>query len=184
MKEDMKEHRKLTKLQYLVLYFVLYAFIGWLLETAYSFVVLGHFTKRGFLYGPLCPIYGWGAVILIQFLERYKKNSLKLFFVSAIIFSIFEYLVGFGLDALFAEHWWDYSADFMNLNGRISIFYSFIWGIIALLFINHIHPFFEIKIKKMVRKIPYIMQFYIVNGLILTISVDTIASIIKYLKVL
>ena len=114
----MKKHKKLSKIQYLVLYFCLYAFIGWLLETAYSFVVLGHFTKRGFLYGPLCPIYGWGAVILISFLGKYKKDSLKLFFYSAIIFSVFEYVAGFALDALFSERWWDYTNDFMNLNER------------------------------------------------------------------
>ncbi len=177
----MKKHKKLSKIQYLVLYFCLYAFIGWLLETAYSFVVLGHFTKRGFLYGPLCPIYGWGAVILISFLGKYKKDSLKLFFYSAIIFSVFEYVAGFALDALFSERWWDYTNDFMNLNGRISIFYSFVWGIIAILFINHIQPFFEMKLKKMLRKIPYVMQLTLLRLLTSVILVDTVLSCIRYL---
>lgn len=180
----MKKHARLNKTQYLVLYFILYAFIGWLMETAYSFVVLGHFTKRGFLFGPLCPIYGWGAVILIQFLQKYKKNSIKLFFASAIIFSIFEYIAGFALDALFAERWWDYTNDFMNLNGRISIFYSFAWGIIAILFINHIQPFFEMKLKKILRKIPYTIQIYTLQGLTCLIAIDTVISSIKYLNIL
>lgn len=178
----MKEHKRLTNTQYLILYFILYAFIGWLLETAYSFVTLGHFTKRGFLFGPLCPIYGWGAVILIQFLGKYKKNSIKLFFMSAIIFSIFEYIAGFALDALFSERWWDYTNDFMNLNGRISIFYSFAWGIIAILFINHIQPFFEIKIKKALRKIPYMAQINALHILTFIIVIDTILSSIRYLN--
>ena len=104
MKQNTK---KVTGFRYLLLYFLLYSFIGWLLETSYSFVVLGHFTKRGFLFGPLCPIYGWGAVILISILNKYKSNSLKLFFYSAIIFSVFEYIAGFALDALFAARWWD-----------------------------------------------------------------------------
>lgn len=177
----MKKHKKLSKAQYLVLYFCLYAFIGWLLETGYSFVVLGHFTKRGFLYGPLCPIYGWGAVILISFLGRYKKDSLKLFFYSAIIFSVFEYVAGFALDALFAERWWDYTNDFMNLNGRISIFYSFAWGIIAILFINHIQPFFDMKLKKILRKIPYGIQLTVLRVLTSTILIDTVLSCIRYL---
>jgi len=179
----MEKHKNLTKSQYLILYFFIYAFIGWLLETAYSFFVLGHFTKRGFLYGPLCPIYGWGAVILIGFLGKYKKDSIKLFLYSAIIFSIFEYVVGFGLDALFAERWWDYTNEFMNLNGRISIFYSFAWGIIAILFINHIQPFFEIKIKKLLRKIPYIFQLTSLRIIVITILIDTIASSIRYLNI-
>lgn len=177
----MKKHKKLSKAQYLVLYFCLYAFIGWLLETGYSFVVLGHFTKRGFLYGPLCPIYGWGAVILISFLGRYKKDSLKLFFSSAIIFSVFEYVAGFALDALFAERWWDYTNDFMNLNGRISIFYSFAWGIIAILFINHVQPFFDMKLKKILRKIPYVVQLTLLRVLTSIILVDTVLSCIRYL---
>lgn len=176
-----KKHRNLSKTQYLVLYFCLYAFIGWLLETGYSFVILGHFTKRGFLYGPLCPIYGWGAVILISFLGKYKKDSLKLFFYSAIIFSIFEYVAGFALDALFAERWWDYTNDFMNLNGRISIFYSFVWGIIAILFINHIQPFFDMKLKKILRKIPYLLQLTTLKVVTSIILVDTILSCIRYL---
>ena len=83
--------------------------------------------------------------MLITFLTKYKDNSIKLFIYSAIVFSIFEYLVSFILDALFAAHWWDYTNDFFNLNGRISIFYSFAWGIIAILFINHIYPFLKKK---------------------------------------
>ena len=54
--------KKLSKIQYVVLYFFIYAFVGWLMETLYSLLVLGHFTKRGFLFGPICPIYGFGAI--------------------------------------------------------------------------------------------------------------------------
>ena len=71
--------KKLPRVYLYFIYFILFAFIGWLLETCFSFYALGHFTKRGFLYGPLCPIYGWGALILIMFFGRYRKNNLKLF---------------------------------------------------------------------------------------------------------
>lgn len=179
-----KSVKKITNFRYLLLYFLIYAFIGWLLETGYSFAILGHFTKRGFLFGPLCPIYGWGAVILISCLKKYKSNSIKLFFYSAIIFSIFEYIAGFALDALFAARWWDYTNDFMNLNGRISIFYSFAWGIIAILFINHIHPFIEKIIKKVLKKIPTITQEIIINGALFSVVIDTFFSCIKYLNLI
>ena len=108
MKNSTKKNtRDVVNFRNIVLFFVIYSFIGWLLETFYAMTTLGHFVKRGFLYGPLCPIYGWGAIILILGLKKYKSNSLKLFFYSAIVFSIFEYLVSFGLDAMFATKWWD-----------------------------------------------------------------------------
>ena len=68
-----KGTKKLSKFQLYLFYFFLFAFFGWLMETAYSFVMLGHFTKRGFLYGPLCPLYGYGALILILFLGNTEK---------------------------------------------------------------------------------------------------------------
>ena len=179
-----KSTKKSISIRYLILYFFIYAFIGWLLETGYSFVVLGHFTKRGFLFGPLCPIYGWGAVILITFLNKYKSHSLNLFFYAALVFSIFEYVVGFGLDALFAAKWWDYTNDFMNLNGRISIFYSFAWGIIAILFLNHIHPYIEKKVKKMLKKIPSLTQLLIIKGFVIVYLIDTVLSCLRYLGIL
>ena len=71
--------KKLPRIYLYFIYFLVFSIIGWLIETAYSFYSLGHFTKRGFLYGPLCPIYGWGAVILIIFFSKYKKQNFKLF---------------------------------------------------------------------------------------------------------
>lgn len=179
-----KKNKNVINFRYLLLYFFIYAFIGWLLETFYAMSTLGHFVKRGFLYGPLCPIYGWGAIMLISILKKYKSNSIKLFFYSAIVFSVFEYIVGFALDALFATKWWDYTNDFMNLNGRISIFYSFMWGIISLIFINNIHSFIERKVKKVLKKIPEIMQIIIIRSALVLLLVDTIFSCIKYLNLI
>ena len=172
---------KMPRLYIYFLYFLIFAIIGWLLETSFSFYALGHFTKRGFLYGPLCPIYGWGAIILIMFFSTYRKHNIKLFIYSAIIFSIFEYFVSFILEASFSQNWWDYTNEFMNLNGRISIFYSFAWGIIAILFINLIYPFFKKKVNKILSKIPYRIQLVTVYMLVLTFLSDTVLSIIKYL---
>lgn len=178
-----KSKKQKLNIRYLLLYFLIYAMIGWLLETAYAIGTLGHFVKRGFLYGPLCPIYGWGAVILISCLKKYKSKPLKLFFYSAIIFSIFEYVAGFALDALFSARWWDYTNDFMNLNGRISIFYSFAWGIIALIFIHFIHPFVQKKVKKVLKKIPIQLQIIFIDVTIVILVTDTILSSIKYLNI-
>lgn len=174
---------KLNRIQNLVLYFFLFAFMGWLMETIYAICTLGHFVKRGFLYGPICPIYGYGALMLILFLGKYRHKDLKLFVYAAVIFSAFEYLVSYCLDALFAMHWWDYTNDFFNLNGRISIFYSFAWGIIAILFINHVYPFLKKKINLILSKIPYSIQVGIIRVFSTIFIVDTIASCIRYLYV-
>ena len=181
LKEDSKNRNRLSKFNTYLLYFFIFSFLGWLLETAYSFYELGHFTKRGFLYGPLCPIYGWGALILIMFFNKYKGKSIKLFIYAAIVFSAFEYLVGYGMDALFAAKWWDYTNEFFNLNGRISIFYSFMWGIAAILFVNHIYPFFKRKLNTLLSKIPYKIQLFTLRFLGLIFIFDTIMSFAKNL---
>jgi len=159
----------------------LFSFIGWILETLYCIYELGYFTKRGFLYGPICPIYGWGAVILIMFFSKYKGKSTKLFIYTAIIFSVFEYMVSFGMDALFSAKWWDYTNEFFNLNGRISIFYSFVWGIFAILFINHIYPFFKKKLNILISKIPYRILIHSLNFFSILFFIDTIMSFVKNL---
>lgn len=167
---------RLSRFYNLLLYFLLFSFLGWVLETFYSIYELGHFTNRGFLYGPLCPIYGWGALILIMFFTKYKGKSLKLFIFAAIIFSVFEYAVSYSMDALFATKWWDYSNEFFNLNGRISIFYSFVWGIAAILFINNIYPFFKKKINIVLSKTPYKLQIFVLHFLFVILIIDTVMS--------
>jgi len=182
LKVKEKLNKPLSNGKYLLLYFYIYSFIGWLLETSYAFYLSGQFHKRGFLFGPICPIYGLGALILIIFISKYKNSLLKTFFISAIVFSAFEYLSGFGLDALFSARWWDYSTEFLNLNGRISILFSFAWGIIAILFTNHIHPFIESKVNNLSKKLPCIFQNIFVKLCVYTHLIDTILSSIRYLN--
>jgi len=181
LKEKIKnklEQKQLTNLEKLFLYFLIYSFIGWVLETAFAIYVNGYFVKRGFLLGPICPIYGCGAVILLVFLSRFKKSSLKLFFISSIILSFFEYVVSFAMDALFAMKWWDYSTDFFNLNGRISIAYAFCWGIISIIFINHLHPFIEKRLNKnILNKVSTKLQVIILYTLMCAAFIDAAASI-------
>ena len=178
-----KNRIKLSRFQTLTLYFFLFAFIGWLMETLYAIFTLGHFVKRGFLYGPICPIYGCGALMLILFLGKYRHKDLKLFIYAAVVFSAFEYLVSYCLDALFAMHWWDYTDEFFNLNGRISIFYSVAWGIIAILFINHIYPSLKRKVNLLLSKIPYKVQVAILRVFYIIFVIDTIASCVRYLTI-
>lgn len=180
--EQINKHcNRLPRVYLYFIYFLTFSFVGWLLETAFSFYSLGHFTKRGFLFGPICPIYGFGALILIIFLSTYKKHNLKLFLYAAVIFSIFEYFVSFIMEALFSIKLWNYAEEFLNLNGRISIFYSFSWGIIAILFINFIYPFFKKKINLLLSQIPYKLQITFVYLFFAIFISDTVLSCIKYI---
>lgn len=140
--------KNITKFQKIALYFFVYAFIGWVCEELYALAVLHTFVKRGFLLGPICPIYGYGAIILILCFKNYKNKPVKLFFLSAIFFSLFEYITDFFLQALFGTKWWDYTGEFLNLNGRISLSFSIVWGLGGLIFIKILHPF----ITKIIRK--------------------------------
>lgn len=177
-----KDRKKLSRTYLYILYFLFFSFIGWVAETLLAFYLSGgQFIKRGFLYGPLCPIYGWGALMLIIFFSKYKKQNLKLFLYAAIVFSLFEYVVGYCMDALFSARWWDYTNDFLNLNGRISVLYSFVWGIAAILVVNFVYPFFKKKINIILSKIPYKVQIITLQILGCAFILDTVMSFIRYL---
>ena len=100
-KEKLVETNQLSEKQKLLLYFFTYSFLGWILETVFCILTLGVFNKRGFLYGPVCPIYGFGAIILIESLKKIKTNTVGKFFISMIAFTTFEYVVSVVLESLF-----------------------------------------------------------------------------------
>ena len=173
--------KQLNDMQKLVLYFVIYSFLGWILETIFALFVLGKFVKRGVLYGPVCPIYGFGAVLIILTLKKFKGKKTKEFFISMIVFSVFEYVVSWLFEMIFHLRWWDYSNDIGNINGRISIAYSVAWGVIGLVFNEKIHPFIESKLDKAKNKMSYEVQKIIVLILPIAILTDFILSSVKYL---
>ena len=97
----MPQEGKNSLLNRYILYFFIYSFAGWLLETVYAYVVLGHFDNRGFLIGPICPIYGFGMLILTVGLSKYKDSNIKLFLIASVVLTYFEYVAGFILDVIF-----------------------------------------------------------------------------------
>ncbi len=164
-----------------IAYFFVYSFLGWLIETIYALFVHGHFVKRGFLFGPLCPIYGFGAVILIMTTKKlYKKPFLK-FLIATVTFTLFEYIVSFLLEMLFGLRWWDYSNDFLNIQGRVSLPYSIFWGIIGLILLEKLHPYIQEKIQKITKGNTNNIQTITCIILICLIIADTTLSVIRYL---
>lgn len=180
MEEKSIEKNKLNENQKMVLYFFIYAILGWILETVFCLVTLGKFTKRGFLYGPLCPMYGFAAVSMIFLLKKVKTNTIGKFCICMIVFTIFEYVVAVVLESLFGLRWWDYSNEVLNFQGRISLPYSIAWGIIGVIFIDKIHPFVKRNLDKYSEKISKNMQVVIFAGLVLIILIDFILSIYRY----
>ena len=178
--EDNRFNRKLTKFQCYLTYFFIFSFVGWLLETIYSYFVLGHFANRGFLFGPLCPIYGFGGLILIIFLEDLKKHPIQLFFVAIIVFSIFEYIIGYGLDALYNLWLWDYRNELLNINGRICLFYSIAWGVVALVFNYILFPIFKNFLTFLSAKIPIKLQIFAIRLCTMIFIIDVLYSLIQY----
>ena len=176
------ETNQLTEKQKMILYFFVYAFFGWILETLFCLVTLRVFNKRGFLYGPLCPIYGFGAILLIQCLKCVKTNKIGKFFISLIAFTAFEYVVSVVLESLFGLRWWDYTNEPFNFQGRISLPYSIAWGILGTLFVEKIHPFIQNKVERKIILISNKIKIIILYGLTVTTIIDFILSIIKYVN--
>lgn len=126
----------------LFLLFIMYSFLGWLLEVICKLVEKKKFINRGFLIGPICPIYGCGSILIILLLERYKSNLFILFGMAIIICSILEYMTSYIMEKLFNLRWWDYSSKKYNLNGRICLNTMIPFGILGCTVIYVINPFF------------------------------------------
>ncbi len=180
MEEEVVEKKRLNENQKTVLYFFIYSFLGWILETIFCLVTLGVFTKRGFLYGPVCPMYGFAAVGMIQLLKNVKTNTLGKFGICMIVFTVFEYIVAVLLESLFGLRWWDYSNEVLNFQGRVSLPYSIAWGIVGVIFVDKIHPTVKRKTQKIEEQIPNKILVAFMYTSIAIILIDFIASIIKY----
>lgn len=130
--------------------FIIYSIIGWLMETTLIFIDTKKWVDRGFLIGPYCPIYGFGAVTMILYLTQYKDNILTVFILGVVTCSILEYLTSYFMEVLFKTRWWDYSNHKFNLNGRICGQNSLLFGVGGLVIIYITQPI----ITKLLSSIP------------------------------
>lgn len=121
-------------------YFIIYSFLGWCMESTIYTFKKHRFINRGFLNGPLCPIYGVGMIIIIFCLHPFYNNIAVLFILGMILASSLEYGTGYLLEKLFKTRWWDYTNKKFNLNGYICLQNSLYWGILCVLMIHVIQP--------------------------------------------
>lgn len=103
------------------LLFMIYSVVGWIMEVTCKSFEAKKFINRGFMIGPYCPIYGWGAIFITILLKRYIADWIVLFFMSMITCGVLEYLTSYVMEKLFHARWWDYSKRKYNINGRICL---------------------------------------------------------------
>lgn len=126
-------------LYHLVAAFVLYSMLGWLVESIYMSFCNKRITNRGFGKGPFCPIYGFGAVSCYLILGPLKGQYLKVYFIGAILATIFEYIVGKGMIKFLGELWWDYNEKPLNFQGIICLESTIAWGFYAIGVVHFVH---------------------------------------------
>jgi len=123
-----------------LIWFFLYSFIGWLWETLLFTVREKRFVNRGFLFGPLCPIYGVGAVICILTMYNRVNEWWLIFIIGLFACTLLEYGTHYILEKLFHATWWDYKNAFLNINGRICLSSSLAFGACITLLIKVVQP--------------------------------------------
>lgn len=124
----------------IILIFFIYSICGWFMEVLVAIVKDHKIINRGFLTGPVCPIYGVGGLLILLFLSKYAKEPIIVYCMSIIIASIVEYTTSYVMERIFKNRWWDYSDMKYNINGRICLETMLPFGFLALLMIYIINP--------------------------------------------
>lgn len=157
------------------LMFFIYSFLGWCVEVVFATLKTGKFVNRGFLNGCVCPIYGFGFVIVLLILQYVLNNIIILFFASMLLTSALEFLTGFVLEKMFNKKWWDYSKEPFNIKGYVCIRFSILWGLACVFVLKLIHPVILTAIN-----FPPVFVQYILFGIFnLLIILDLTFTIIQ-----
>lgn len=155
-----------------VLLFFMYAFLGWCLEVACKLVTEKRFINRGILIGPICPIYGYGVLIMTLFLRKYLNDPLILFILIIISCSVLEYFTSYFLEKVYHTRWWDYSTKKFNINGRICLETMIPFGILGLLIMNYLNPL----LLNLIEALPTALLYTLSLFFFLAYLVDNILS--------
>ena len=133
----------------IALFFIIYAVIGWVTEIIYQAVSKGIVVNRGFLNGPVCPIYGFGSLFVILLVKTLGidyssfSSDTKVFLLGMLLSTMLELVGGYALLKIFHARWWDYSTKPFNFHGYICLEFSIIWGFGILIVVRKIQPFIE-----------------------------------------
>ncbi len=170
---DILGERKLDRWILLFLLFLIYGFLGWLCESIYCSIPAKRLINRGFLTGPICPVYGVGGVLIILLLTPFEDNLFLLYFFGVLITSIVEYITGWLLEAVFHTRWWDYSNRRFQIQGRVCLRNSLLFGLMAVFLMRCIHP----PVLRLLESIPEALLPWIAAVGLLCLGADTFLSI-------
>jgi len=167
-----------------ILYFIIYSTIGWLLEVLCKYIDTKKFVNRGFLLGPICPIYGYGVVIILLLIGNNDNDFLSIFLKSIFICSILEYFTSYFMEKIFKARWWDYSNNRFNINGRICLETMLPFGLGATVILYSVHPQVIKLVGLLSKNVKYILAFtllalYLIDNFI---SMKVMSKIKKQIK--
>ena len=164
----------------LILLFFFYSFIGWLVEVLEGIINNRGFINRGFLVGPICPIYGISCISMLLLLNRYENDYVILFILGMVICTLIEYITSLILEKIFNTRWWDYSDHKINLNGRVCLETMILFGISGILLMKGFKPFTNYMLGIIPSNIKLIIS--IVLTVILLIDLFFSIKVINFLK--
>lgn len=156
----------------LAFFFFIYSFAGWCIEVCCAAIQKRKFVNRGFVNGPLCPIYGSGAVLFAVFLPELKEAPFFLFLAGAILASILEFTTGALLEKLFHRKWWDYSNIRWNYEGYVCLPFSLGWGVCAVVLNMFLNPL----LVKLLGIMPRLLMVIIMIALTVALVLDTVGT--------
>ena len=155
-----------------LLFFYLYCFLGWVWESCYVSLKQRRWVNRGFLRGPLLPIYGFGAVLILWATLPVRGSLALIFLLGMAAASALEYVTGAAMEALFKIRYWDYSNQPFNLNGHICLACSLAWGAFSILLVRVLHP----PLEDLVLWLPGFLTDVLACGLTIYTTADTVRS--------
>ena len=162
----------MNKIYFYILLFFIYSFLGWLIEVIMISIQKHRIVNRGFLLGPICPIYGFGCLFIILFLKKYYYDPIAFFVMTITICSILEYFTSYIMEKLFKARWWDYSQRKFNIAGRICLLNLVWFGFLGIIVIYVLDK----PITNMLNNLSLItMQILSISFMILFI-IDTIVT--------
>ena len=152
--------------------FIIYSFLGWLVEVINCSIVEKKLVNRGFLISPICPIYGCGALLITLVLNNYKDDWFVVFCMAVILCGLLEYFTSWLMEKIFHARWWDYSKNKFNINGRICLETMVPFGILGLVIIYILNPFFYNILNLIPTNIAHIISII----LLIILIIDMIVS--------
>ena len=164
---------------YSILYFFVYGFLGWCTEVIFAAFKQHRFVDRGFLNGPICPIYGVGVTLVIACLEAFQSNLLLLYISSVILVTVLEGVTGWAMDKLFHNKWWDYSKLPFNIGGYVCLLFSLIWGVACIFIVYFVHPLIH-QVLSLIPHTAGIALIAILGIALLSDMIVTTSAIVKF----